>query len=75
MKLVLSKQVCDLMGQGFSAQLACQSAIQLLQERMGEKGKGGVIGLDKTGRVGFFFNTAAMPYAFVVGEEEITAGR
>lgn len=75
MKLVLSKQACDLMGQGFSAQLACQSAIHLLQERLGEKGQGGLIGLDKTGRVGFFFNTAAMPYAFVVGEDEITTGR
>ena len=75
MKVVISKQACDLMALGLSATAACETAIRLLAERMGENGKGGLIGIDKRGRVGFFFNTAAMPYAYAVGRAEVVSGR
>jgi L-asparaginase / beta-aspartyl-peptidase len=67
MKILISKQVCDYVATGLSAQAACEAAIRLLEERTG--GEGGLIALDAAGRVGAAFNTAAMPHAYVVGEE------
>ena len=66
MKILISKQVCDYVATGLSAQAACEAAIKLLTERTG--GEGGLIALDAAGRVGVAFNTAAMPHAYVVGE-------
>lgn len=73
MKVLISKQVCDLVLQGSSAQAACETAVQLLAERV--DGKGGLIAIDFQGRVGFAFNTAAMPYAFISGDGELNYGR
>lgn len=75
MKVVLSKYACDLMGLGMSAGAACEAAIKMLAERMGEKGKGGLIGIDRHGRVGFFFNTDGMPYAIAEGDAPLASGR
>lgn len=72
MKLVISKQVCDFVAAGLSAQAACAAAIQLLTERTGAEG--GLIAIDRLGRVGFSFNTRGMPYAYVVGDGEIVNG-
>ncbi|MBK7919314.1 MAG: isoaspartyl peptidase/L-asparaginase [Chloroflexi bacterium] len=68
MKVVLSKRVCDLVSDGLSAQAACEAAIRLLEERVG--GECGLIAIDAQGQVGVARNTRAMPYAFVMGEDE-----
>jgi len=74
MKVVLSKRVCDLVGDGLSAQAACEAAIRLLEERVG--GECGLIAVDAQGHVGVAYNTRAMPYAAVVGMEgEFRNGR
>ncbi len=73
MKVLISKQVCDFVAAGLSAQSACEAAIRLLEERVDSKG--GVIAVDRTGKIGFSFNTDGMPYAFVVGDGEIINGR
>jgi beta-aspartyl-peptidase (threonine type) len=65
MKVVLSKRVCDLVGDGLSAQAACEAAIRLLEERVG--GECGLIAIDAQGQVGVARNTRAMPFAYVIG--------
>lgn len=73
MKLLSSKQVCDLVAMGFSAQLAGETAVRQLSQRT--DGEGGLIAIDFLGQVGIAFNTAAMPHAWAVGEQEPTVGR
>jgi beta-aspartyl-peptidase (threonine type) len=73
MRIVISKQVCDYVAGGLSAQAACEAAIRLLQERV--DGLGGLIAVDALGRIGMAFNTTAMPYAHAVGQQPITSGR
>jgi len=73
MKVLISKQVCDFVAVGFSAQAACETAVRLLAERT--QGEGGLIAIDRLGQVGFAFNTAAMPYAYVVGDGGVVDGR
>ncbi|MCP4359066.1 MAG: isoaspartyl peptidase/L-asparaginase [Chloroflexi bacterium] len=73
MRVLLSKQVCDFVAVGFSAQTACETAVRLLEERTG--GEGGLITINRQGQIGFAFNTAAMPYAFAVGDGEVGYGR
>lgn len=73
MKVLTSKQVCDLVAMGFSAQLAGDTAVRLLTERTG--GEGGLIAIDYLGQIGIAFNTVAMPYAQAVGEGEVMVGR
>jgi beta-aspartyl-peptidase (threonine type) len=70
MKIVISKQVADYVSGGLTAQAACDAAIALLIERTG--GEGGVIAVDRHGRLGYARNTAAMPVAYVVGAAGIT---
>lgn len=72
MKVVISKQVCDYVASGLSAQAACESAIRLLAERV--NGRGGVIAVDARGRLGIAYNTGAMPHAYAIGEGEIVRG-
>ncbi len=71
MKILISKQVCDHVARGYPAQLACHSAIELLSKRV--NGLGGIISIDKEGRVGAAYNTRYMPHAFAVGETTLTA--
>lgn len=72
MKIVISRRVCEFVGAGLSAQAACESAIQLLAERV--QGKGGIIAVDALGRVGLDYNTVAMPHAYAVGDSGIESG-
>lgn len=73
MKVVISKRVCDFVGNGLSAQAACEAALRVLEERV--NGQGGLIAVDGRGRIGVAFNTAAMPHAYAVGEEGVKSGR
>ncbi len=72
MRVVISKRVCDFVSMGLSAASACQAAIRLLEERT--DGTGGLIAVDARGRVGWAFNTAAMPHAFAIDDEPIVSG-
>jgi beta-aspartyl-peptidase (threonine type) len=73
MKVLISKQVCDFVAAGLSAQKACQAALQLLEERV--EGVGGLIAIDNRFNVGVAFNTAAMPHAVAVGAGDVKSGR
>ena len=73
MKVVISKQVCDYVANGMSAQEACDAAIKLLTERV--NGEGGLISVDAKGEVGIAFNTEAMPHASAVGKGSVVSGR
>ena len=73
MRLVISKQVCDYVATGLSAQTACEAAIRLLAERL--EGTGGLIGVDYAGRVGIAYNTFAMPHAYGLGNGAIIGGK
>ncbi|MEZ4516435.1 MAG: isoaspartyl peptidase/L-asparaginase [Chloroflexota bacterium] len=72
MRVVISKSVCDFVAAGLSAQAACETAIRLLGERTG--GNGGLVAVDTRGRVGYAFNTNAMPYALAIDNEPIVEG-
>ena len=69
MKIVVSKQVCDLVANGLSAQEACEVTINILGDRV--RGFGGLIAVDHLGGLGFAFNTKAMPHAIAVGQGAI----
>lgn len=73
MKILISKQVCDFVAAGLSAQTACEMAVRLLAERTG--GEGGLIAIDYQGRIGFARNTKAMPFAFAQGNDALVYGR
>jgi beta-aspartyl-peptidase (threonine type) len=73
MKIVISKLVCDFVAAGLSAQEACQAAINHLDERV--QGEGGLIAIDNQGRIGFAYNTTAMPYAYAMGSGAIIIGQ
>jgi len=62
-RLLLAKRACDLLGAGLSAQSAASTAVRLLGERTG--GRGGLILLDRAGRVGYARNTRAMAHAYI----------
>lgn len=72
MRIVISKRVCDFVGNGLAAQGACTAAIRVLEERV--HGKGGVIAVDPRGNVGFSYNTVAMPHAYALGSDAIESG-
>lgn len=72
MKVVISKQVCDFVGQGMNTQDACEEAIQLMAQRV--NGYGGVIAIDRYGWVGYAYNTSAMPYTYIIGKDEAISG-
>src|ERR1700757_4533478 len=64
MKVVLAKTACDFLRPASSTPArAAQAAVQLLAKR--GKGTGGLILLDKNGKLGFSFNTPRMAYGFV----------
>lgn len=69
MKLIFSKLVCDLMGSGFSAQAAVQTAVQRLGERV--QGVGGAIAMNAAGEVGFAYNTPGMARAWFTPDGEL----
>ncbi len=72
MKVVMCKTACDLMGAGMEAQEAAQEAVRRLgEERI--KGLGGVIVIDRNGKVGYAYNTPHMARAFVQSDGTIVA--
>lgn len=73
MKIIISKRVCDLVGDGLSAQAACDAAIRMLAERV--QGAGGLIAVDARGQVGIARNTNAMPYAYAIGSGTVVSGK
>ncbi len=72
MKIVISKRVCDLIDAGMSAQQAADAAIAALAERT--SGDGGVIVVDRSGRVGVAHNTPYIAHAYVTAGRDIVAG-
>ena len=66
MKVVMAKAAADWMRAGDIAEAAAGKAIELLKERT--NGTGGLIAIDKSGHIGFAFNTPRMAYAWRTGE-------
>lgn len=66
MKLVLGKHAADAVARGASPQQAAASSIQYLFKRLG--GHGGIILLDRQGRIGLAHNTPAMAWALASAE-------
>ena len=62
MKLVLAKRAADRVREGRTPEAACNEAITYLKARL--NGHGGMILLDKQGRIGIFHNTPRMAWAF-----------
>ncbi len=71
MRVVISKTACDWLGRGLSAQEAAEAAIALLHERV--RGYGGLIVIDREGRIGAAHNTPHMARAWVTPGGEIAA--
>ncbi len=65
-RVVLAKSTVDLLGCGLSAQAAAEAAVDLLRR---VDGHGGVIVIDKKGRVGYAYNTPRMAVAYVLDGE------
>ena len=61
MKLVLSKWTADRVEQGLAPQDAAQHALFYLKSRL--NGHGGIILLDRRGRIGIAHNTPRMAWA------------
>jgi L-asparaginase / beta-aspartyl-peptidase len=61
--------VCDFVAQGHSAQSAAEKAIGVLADRA--QGLGGVIVIDRTGKIGLAFNTPRMAHAWIENDEVI----
>jgi beta-aspartyl-peptidase (threonine type) len=70
MKVALSKDACDRLGRGASAQEAAEGAIRSLTERFGAD-SAGLIVVDRKGRIGAAFDTRGMGRAFARGEEAV----
>jgi beta-aspartyl-peptidase (threonine type) len=68
MKLVLGKWACDRVAGGEVPQLAAARAIQYLAQRL--NGHGGIILLDRNGRIGLAHNTPRMAWALQTRELE-----
>ena len=62
MKVVLSKAASDLLARGADPQEAAQKSLQMLTERA--QGKGGLLIVDRNGRVGVAFTTSRMAVAY-----------
>jgi len=71
MKVVLGKTVCDFVAQGHNAQSAAEKAIGVLADRA--HGLGGVIVIDRAGKIGLAFNTPRMAHAWI--ENDVVIAR
>jgi beta-aspartyl-peptidase (threonine type) len=72
MKVVISKTVCDLISRGMTAQEAADAAIAVLNDRT--TGEGGIVVLDRQGRIGVAHNTDYIAHAYVTADGEIVSG-
>ena len=68
MKLVLGKWTADRVAAGAPPQQAASEAITYLQERL--SGHGGIIVLDRQGRLGMAHNTPRMAWGFATDEQQ-----
>jgi len=59
----MAKSAVDLLKDGESPREAAAHAVAMLKERV--DGRGGVIMVDRTGNVGYAFNTAHMAHAYL----------
>ena len=72
-RLMLARRACEFLAHGMSAQAAADGAIRLLAERLG--GDGGLILVDRNGKVGFAHNTPQMSYGYLMeGMDEVQVG-
>lgn len=71
MKLNAAKLAIDLIEQGFTPQAAAKVVIEKISEI---KGYGGIIIIDKEGRLGFHFSTTRMAYAYISREGQFKSG-
>ena len=62
-RVVMAKSAVDLLKDGESPREAAAHAVAMLKERV--DGRGGVIMVDRTGNLGFAFNTAHMAHAYL----------
>lgn len=62
MRVCLAFEACGRMAAGGAAMAACEHAVRVLADRTG--GHGGVIAVGRDGRLGWAWNTPAMPYAW-----------
>jgi beta-aspartyl-peptidase (threonine type) len=72
LRVVLSKTACDIMGDGFQPNAACRRALAVLKRRV--NGTGGLIGVDRRGRVGFSYTTPRMARASIAGSGKKKVG-
>jgi len=72
MKIVACKTACDGVGQGLTPQQAAEATIALLEERTG--GHGGLIMVDRQGRVGIAHNTSHIAHAVVTMDAPLRTG-
>ena len=72
MKVVISKTACDFIAGGMTAQQAADAAIAVLAERT--TGEGGLIVLDRMGRIGVAHNTTYIAHARVTVGGKVTTG-
>ncbi len=72
MKVVISKSVCDFIATGMTAQEAADAAIAVLGERT--TGTGGLIVLDRLGRIGIAHNTPYIAHAYVTVGGQVSTG-
>ena len=63
MKIVMAKKAADLVESGHDAQAAAELALKILEERT--EGGGGLIVVDRAGRVGAAFSTPTMAWGVV----------
>ncbi|MFX0170498.1 MAG: isoaspartyl peptidase/L-asparaginase family protein [Candidatus Hodarchaeota archaeon] len=71
MKLTVAKMVVDLISAGYHPQNAAQIVIGKVAQI---QGYGGIIVIDKKGRIGHSFNTTRMAYALISSEGELRSG-
>ncbi len=66
MKIVMAKMAVDLVGAGASPAAAALQSVHRLAERV--RGSGGIILLDRLGRIGAAFNTPHMVYGYIAAD-------
>jgi len=66
MKIVMAKAAVDLMADGRAPTAAAKACVNLLAKKVG--GTGGIILIDREGRVGFAHNTRRMAYGYVTDD-------
>lgn len=71
LKVVLAKHVCDLLGTGLDAQTAAERGLSAMDRVRGE---GGLICLDRQGRIGHAFNSQRMTRAGIDAQGREFAG-